>query len=143
MHRRDKCPHGGKAVCNKCNIRGHFGRACARRGTGQKRQRSTTPTRVEEETDRHSSRNRTSTFRTTPSPRSTEDSDGINITTKRVGYKLSRQMPKWEGLTPESLYKAGRLEHKIRKAGSMERQSLKKLHCNVFKGRRPPVPSIP
>ena len=73
---------------------------------------------------------------------SADNSSKINITTKRVTCRQSKQMPKWEGLTPESLYKAGRLEHKIRKAGTTERQSLKKLHCNVFKGRRPPVPSI-
>ena len=98
-HRRDKCPNRDKAFCNKCNTRGHFDRACTRRGVGQKRQRSATPTRAEEETSRHSSQNRASTPRTAPSRRSADDNSRLNITTKRVACRQSKQMPKWEGLT--------------------------------------------
>ena len=63
MHRKDKCPNRDIAYCNQCNARGHFDRACTRKGGGQKRQRSVTPAKSEERASRHSSPNRSSTPR--------------------------------------------------------------------------------
>ena len=141
-HRKSECPNRERAFCNRCNTRGHFDKACTRRGAGQKRLRSATPTGAEQ-ANKRSSQGRPSTSETTSSRRSAEDSGKVNITTKRAACKQSRRIPQWEGITPEGLYKAGRLEHKMKMARSSERQTLKKLHCNIFKGRRPPVPSIP
>ena len=91
---------------------------------------------------RTSTPSRTSTPRSSSSRKSAEENKKVNITTKRVICRQERKMPKWEGITQGDLYKAGKIEQKIRKAGTRDRQELKKLHCNVFKGRRPPVPSI-
>ena len=65
------------------------------------------------------------------------------MTTKKVACRQDRKEQRWEGVTPRSIYTAGKLEQKMRTARTRDRQELKKLHCNVFKERRPAVPSIP
>ena len=60
--------------------------------------------------------------------------------TKRVVCQQEKGQREWPGIKPADAYALAKAEHK--RENAKLRHSIKKIHCNIFKGRHAAVPPI-
>ena len=60
--------------------------------------------------------------------------------TKRLLCRQRPDLRKWKGITQEQIDTLARVEQKMRRA--TQRDGIKRIHCNIFKGRSSSGPTI-
>ena len=83
--------------------------------------------------------------RSRTSSRSPDRSSNISrysAKTKKVNCQQGKGLKEWEGIRQKDVYALVRMKHKMKNTKSQDKQHIKKLHCNIFRGKRPSIPSI-